>query len=664
MKPTDSSESADREPRTASLAPDRPLALFQVASRARLADPRTEIARLETEIEDQARAFAAERAAGEHARASLRGALREAEARTQALLAEQMRMSQRGSALLDATRRLAEQTDVDAIYGAALEIAETQLSDAAVFVTLCDAAAGTFSVRALGTRARRLAGVLEGEAAGASFGAEIVGAGCAASVLPDSRYRFDAVLLDAGVGAMTAVPVASPDRRLPVIVAAWNDARQRPREDLWFLEHLAGQLTLALRSAALYADLRHSILVRQDAEEQVRRAGRLRELGDVAAGVAHAFNNSLTSVLGLADWLLLALPDGADGRQEITGIREGATEMGSLVRRLHDFSRIGVTSDLPGLLDVGDLASEVAELARRRVDEQARRRGVVLDLVTDLVPVPAVRGVRSQLRQAWLHLVDNAIESMEISGQLTLRSRATDGWVRVSVTDEGPGMTIEVRARAFEPFFSTKDASHTGIGLTVARAIAERHGGSLEIVSRLENGTTAAVALPAATRADGTRVEETALVDLPPVLPWSAPGPAEPHALARASSRGAAPRVLVVDDDRDVLDAVCELLSALGYAAEAAESGEDALALLSGGDWDVLLTDQGMPGMSGREVARRTALLAPSVPVVLLTGWAGALDEPPSDGIAATLAKPVTLHALREALDRVRAGAAAASPTA
>jgi len=223
------------------------------------------------------------------------------------------------------------------------------------------------------------------------------------------------------------------------------------------------------------------------------------------------------------------------------------------------------------------------------------------------------------------------------------------------VTDEGPGMLPDVRGRACEPFFSTKDAGHTGIGLTVARAIAERHGGSLEIVSRPENGTTAVLVLPAAAERDAHLPADIAAVSSTTATGGTTASAEAGGRLSRGSDarNGPGSRILVVDDERDVLDAVCELLSALGHGVEAVDSGEAALALLPAGRWDAVVTDQGMPGLSGRELARRAAVMAPGVPVVLLTGWPGALDDQTSDGIAAVVAKPVTLHTLRDTLDRV-----------
>jgi signal transduction histidine kinase len=618
---------AGLDPRSEQGAFERPLGFFQVASRAHLADPRTEVANLRLEVEQQGQMLATERAAAERARGALQASLRDAESRAQSLLAEQMRMNQRGSALMGTARRLAGETDADAIYRIVVEVAEAQLGEAGVLVSLCDPSTGALCPRVWGRRGQQLGAALDGESAAASFGAEILGGGCAVSVLADPRYRFDAALASAGVSAITAAPVLTADQPLPVIVATWKAPRPCPREDLWFLEHLAGQMGLALRTAALYSDLRHSALVRQEAEEQLRRAGRLRELGDVAAGVAHAFNNSLTSVLGLADWLLLAMPAEAQGRREIEDIRDGAGEMGALVRRLHDFSRIGITSDAPAMLEPEALAAEVAGLARRKVEERARRFGVELDLVADITPAPPIRGVGSQLRQAWLHLVDNAIESMPAGGQITLRCRAVDGAVRLGVVDDGPGMAAETRARACEPFFSTKGAAHTGIGLTVARAAAERHGGSFELVSRVDNGTSASLVLPAAQVA-GPRDQGVRRV-----LPLAA----------------ARRKVLVVDDEEDVLHVVEDLATALGHDVASASSAETALALLADRPFDVVLADVGLPGMSGRELARRAQAVVPAARVYLFTGWPTDADALPP-GVTAILHKPVTLHALRLAL--------------
>jgi signal transduction histidine kinase len=338
--------------------------------------------------------------------------------------------------------------------------------------------------------------VADREPAAASFGAEVLGGGCAAAVLPDSRYDFDAALLSAGVGSLVAVPMAAADGARPVIVAAWTTPRSCPREDVWFLEVLSAQMALALRNAALYSDLRQAALAEREAQAQVGRSARMRELGDAAAGLAHAFNNSLTSILGLADWSLLALPPGEPTRGEVQSIRDQAMGMAALVRRLQDFSRVEPEGEAPARVDPVDLAGELIVRARQMVEERSVQCQATFDLVTDIAAAPAIRVAASRVRQAWLHLVENALDAMPAGGRVTICCRAAAGAVRLGVADEGPGMPAEVKAQASQPFFTTKGGAHAGLGLTVALATAERQGGTLELFCPGGGGTAAWLVFP------------------------------------------------------------------------------------------------------------------------------------------------------------------------
>ncbi len=174
--------------------------------------------------------------------------------RVRVLLDEQLRLSQRASGLLEMSRRLVSEQETAAIYSLGVEAAERQLSGAAVFVASCAAGPNHFTLEATGERSDHLKAFLKGVSSAASFGAELH-ARCAASALLDPRYPFDAALLEAGMRAVTAMPIALDADPIPVIVAAWRVPRECACEDLWFLENLVAQLALALQNAALRVQL-------------------------------------------------------------------------------------------------------------------------------------------------------------------------------------------------------------------------------------------------------------------------------------------------------------------------------------------------------------------------------------------------------------------------
>ncbi len=443
--------------------------------------------------------------------------------------------------------------------------------------------------------------------------------------------------------AATAVPIDVPWRPQPVLLVAWPDLHACPPEDLWFLENVGAQLSLALKRARLYSDLKQSLLSLQQAQQELVRAQRLRALGDLASGIAHKFNNLLTTVVGLADWLLFTLPANARGRHEIEAIRAAADETVELVRGLRGFGRVTPVAEGAEAVDPAATLRQVPEMVRRRLEELARRRQVTYDLVLDVTAAPTVRFAASELRELLLHLATNALEAMPDGGRIVLRSGVVAGGVRLSVVDEGEGIVPGVRKRLFEPFFTTRGRDNLGLGLSVCRGIAERYGATVEVVNNAERGATSSVLIP-----------------IPAVVPGPAAGPAGPSACANGPGPGDRMRVLLVDDQDDVLEAVAEMVSALGHTVELAANGQEALAVLRREPVAVMLTDLGMPGMDGRELARRAKAVSPHTRVVLLTGWSGESDEPLPAGVSDVLPKPVTMSTLRTVLASAPSGAAAA----
>lgn len=577
----------------------------------------------------------AERREADQARRAAVEDLRSANERTRVLLTEQMRLSQRGSAILDLTRRLIAETDAEAVYHAVLECAERQLDGSRALILNCDPAGPTFATRTPGPRARTLRRTLGlHEPAPAAFGADVVTGLAATSVLLDPRFGFDSALVEDGMRAATVVSVAVGGRPQPALLLAWPDARQCPPEDLWFVENLGVQLGLALKNTRLYSDLRQSLLSLRAAQEEVARTQRVRALGDFASGMAHQINNSLTSILGLADWLLFTGPNG--NRPELETIRAAAAGIADLVKRLQGFGRSSTAAEACELVDPVESLRRVPDLIRPLLDDEYNRRGVRHDVVMELNDVPLTRFVRSELREVLLHLVSNAIESMPHGGRLTLRSREADGWVRLSVADEGEGIAPDIRPRLFSPFVTTKGPEHIGLGLSVCRGIAERHGASIEIESEAAGGVTATLVLP---------VPEA-------VRPSAgqAPRPAG-RDVVRAPEGPRRLRVLLVDDHRDVRETVSEMVAALGHQVETAQEGAAALTMMASGAYDILLTDLGMPGMDGRELARRAVASQPGLRVVLLTGWCTDAEGLGSPGVSDVLLKPLTMNALRAAIE-------------
>jgi CheY-like chemotaxis protein len=214
---------------------------------------------------------------------------------------------------------------------------------------------------------------------------------------------------------------------------------------------------------------------------------------------------------------------------------------------------------------------------------------------------------------------------MPDGGAVTFTTSARDGRVVCAITDSGVGMPEDVRQRVFDPFFTTKGERGTGLGLSVVYGIVARHGGEIDVDSRLGAGTTFSLRFPAATRLLEGKSG-------PPEVPV-------PRSV----------RVLVVDDEAEILRAVGDLLRYDGHAATLCGHAEEAIALIEREEFDLVITDLGMPGLSGWDVARIVKLRAPRTPVAMITGWSDRidLDYATSNGVEGVIAKPFRRDDLR-----------------
>jgi PAS domain S-box-containing protein len=366
------------------------------------------------------------------------------------------------------------------------------------------------------------------------------------------------------------------------------------------------------------------------AQDRIAQAEKMRALGRMASGIAHDFNNALSGVIGYTE-LLLRRPDlPTDAAAMLRNIQGAAGDAAEVVRRMQSLARGGPGQR--GRVDLNALAVELPELTRHRWRDQAQRSGVDIVVRVDPGGAPPVTADPDELREVLVGLIFNAVEAMPAGGEIVVRTGREDGCAFIAVSDNGTGMDERTRRRCFEPFFTTKGVESSGMGLALAWASAERHGGEVGVDSAPDRGTVVTVWLPAA--------EE------------SARGP------AAGAARADAPRsVLVVDDQSMVMDAVGRLVGALGYRVGTAAGGREAIRKFAAESYDVVITDLGMPDLDGREVAKALRQRRPEVPIILLTGWGDELKaagEMP-EGVTTLLCKPVTLERLRETLIRTAA---------
>ena len=370
---------------------------------------------------------------------------------------------------------------------------------------------------------------------------------------------------------------------------------------------------------------------------RVIREQKFRTLGSLAAGVAHNINNRLTPVLGWTEMLQERLNAdeaiaGDELKHALTVIHQGASDSVETVRRLQEYSRPARVKG-PEAVQLRDVLEQLLALTRPQWDNEAARRGIRYEIDLKADPAPAVLAVASEVREALLNILENALTAMPQGGRLTLHVRGEDERAIVSISDTGKGMNPEVQRLAFEPFFTTRSTEGgTGLGLSLAQEIVQRYRGTISLSSAEGVGTTFTLSFPSIT-AEAART--------PAFLPTLEPL-----------------RILAVEDEPEVLDVLRAMLSAAGHTVFTAASGREALELFDHETVDLVLTDLGMPGMTGLALAEQLKRRR-AIPILLLTGWADELDAATAPSVDLVVAKPFTRERLFEALartlpDRVR----------
>jgi len=449
--------------------------------------------------------------------------------------------------------------------------------------------------------------------------------------LNDPRY---------GTGSFMCMPVRVGDRVIGVLNLAKKEdqsggsvIRAFTPTDLQFLNALMTYIGYAVDNARLLDEAQDAARKLQSVvddlkatQAQLVRGETLSAIGKLASGMAHHLNNLFAVILGRLETLLVKVPD-QEARRYLEIVQRAAQDGAEVVRRVQRFSRVQpVSRTVP--VDLNQLAQEVLELTRPRWHNEALLRQIRVDTALDLGAIRPVAGELAPLREVLMNLLLNGIDAMPGGGRLIFKTWMTGPDVHCSVSDTGAGMSEEVRHRALDPFFTTKGPKSTGLGLSVTYGIVQRHNGKLEIESTPGRGTTVTITLPAM----GTTM----------------PAPAASPALATPSQL----RVLIVDDEPEVRSALADMLGIAGHTAFQAAGGREALAWLEAGQpVDLVLTDMGMPGMMGSEVARAIRGRWPHLKIGLMTGW----DE--TEGLVAdatsivdfTLAKPFELKALTRA---------------
>ncbi len=441
---------------------------------------------------------------------------------------------------------------------------------------------------------------------------------------PDSVY-YHALKKHAGESPEPYVPrwlrVASLGLGLGLVLAAIIV--------LWLRWEVARR-TAELRKRT--RELEAALCSLRDAQAMALQQERLHALGQMTSGVAHDFNNVLMPVIGFSELLL----DRPESRQDpnrvkecLTVIAEAGRDGQRIVARMRDFYQRRRESPACTRVFPASILRQVKDLTQPRWENMAQRRGIVITVKLDADDVPPILADETELREALVNLVFNAVDAMPDGGTLTLAACADEETVRLTVRDTGVGMPADIQARCFNAFYTTKGESGTGMGLPMVKVICDKFAGRIEMNSQPGAGTSFSMVFPALR---------------------------EPGGRARAGGEGVVAirplHILAVDDEPRALDVLAAILAADGHRVECVEDPSQALRRIGETRYDLVISDLVMPGLSGMQLYYRVMKQAPGLPFIILTGAVEGERgfDLPSDSACPILEKPLRRQALAAVL--------------
>jgi signal transduction histidine kinase/ActR/RegA family two-component response regulator len=381
--------------------------------------------------------------------------------------------------------------------------------------------------------------------------------------------------------------------------------------------------------------LQHALKQLKETQQQVLQRERLHALGTMASGVTHDFNNALSVIIGFGEMALHECEQKAEANSVERFVRPmvvAALDGAKVVTRLREFYRPGGNEEPRVAVDLNKLVEQAAVITQPKWKSQRLGDGVKIELKAELAAVPPAAGDAAELREALANLIFNAVDAMPRGGTITLRTLGDGDRVVVEISDTGMGMSKDVQKRCLDPFFTTKGEQGTGLGLAMVYGIVERHHGTLKIDSEEGRGTTFIISLPQYVRTD----------EIPENGPPEVTSPL---------------RILIADDQPLLCEILAEYLKNDCHTVIAANDGREALEKFKHDQFDLVITDQAMPEMSGKQLARAIKKRSPSTPVILLTGF-GEAGGDSTHVIDQVLSKPVSLIDLRHAVLRATNGKA------
>ncbi len=439
------------------------------------------------------------------------------------------------------------------------------------------------------------------------------------NIMEDPRYEMwrDSAV-ERGYCSSIALPLKSKGKAFGAlnIYAAEPDAFDK--DEVHFLQDLTDDLAYGIESLRSQNE-------RKKLDLQLQQAQKMESIGFLTGGIAHDFNNILVSILGFTNLALdrFVTKEQGELHEYLTEVVHAGERARDLIQQMLVFSRTGVTRAIP--LSVLSIVDETQKLLQAAIPSSIHLTAMVNNSLPDVVFDPV------QLQQIIMNLCINARDALNEKGHIKIQTQRKQivetshllcaachniieagDYIELSVEDDGAGMDNETLNKIFEPFFTTKDVGKgTGMGLSMVHGIMHQHGGHILVKSEIGTGTTIQLLLPVADISLATEVEQAERVEV------------------TSGNTSCNIHILVVDDEESVGRFMGDLLESRGYKTTIMSNSVAALELFSNipDKFDLLVTDQTMPDMSGSELAQQCLSIRADLPVILSTGYSENIDR-------------------------------------
>ena len=418
--------------------------------------------------------------------------------------------------------------------------------------------------------------------------------------------------------SILCVPLKAKSKMIGVLeVINKVDDTSFTEEDAMLLNIFANQAAIAIENARFYDELKNRYEEEKQLQEKLAESEKLRAMGLMASGVAHDFNNMLAIIFGNID--LAEVEDNKDMFLErLAKIKKAAVDSANIIKRLQKFTKTS-SEDTPFQpVKFNDLAREAIEISTPMWKDGPYAKGISIEIVDALTEEEfIILGNDTDLREAIINMIFNSVYAMPQGGKIHLAMYTKDESIYLEISDNGIGMTEETKKRIFDPFFTTKGVNHSGLGMSMLYGTIKRHNGSIDIKTKPGEGTMFTIVLPKGKEEIDKEDEK-----LDPVVE------------IRESN------IMIIDDEPEIGVLLSEILSNQGHQTCVFDNGIGGIEAFKKGSYEILITDLGMPGVSGWEVINIVRQIKPGVVIGIITGWDVSEEEAKQKGVDFLIKKP------------------------